>query len=64
MKQSFTVRELVQKTLTTMTAAQHEIVLFVLHKEHRIKAGQEINEKNLLRINHAVKQVLGDRAER
>lgn len=59
MKKGSTVRDWVQKTLSTMTAAQHELILFVLHKDHRIKAGQEVLPKDVPRIEQAVKQVLG-----
>lgn len=49
-----------QKTLSTMTAAQHELVLFVLHKDHRIKAVQEVRAEDVPRIEQAVKQILGN----
>lgn len=60
MRQGFTVRDWVQKTLSTLTAAEHEIILFVLHKDHRIKAGQEARTEDTPRIEQAVKQVLGN----
>ena len=64
MKSGFTVRDWVQKTLNTLTAAQHEVILFVLHKEHDIKAGQEVGAIDVPRIEQAVKQVLGNAKDR
>ena len=60
MRQGLTVRDWLQKTLNTLTAAEHEIILFVLHKEHCIKAGQEVRTEDMPRIERAVKQVLGN----
>ena len=60
MKKELTVRDWVQKTLDTLTSAQHELILFVLHKEHSIKAAQKVKEEDIPRIKQAVKLVLGD----
>lgn len=59
MHRATTVRDMVGEALRRPSDAQLELFLFVLRKEHNIKAEEVVYDHNKQRIEKAIREVVG-----